>query len=110
MHSAEEASFWVREHGPAALRILPLARRAEGDQPVQIAVHLEAHIEVDAAGDGFEGSDRGEPHVQGVAGTQQHRLTWARLARRAGGPRPQDPRSPPPAQGPRLDVTVNPAA
>jgi hypothetical protein len=87
-----------------------LARRAEGDQPVEIAGNVEAYIEVGAAGDGFERADRGEPHVQGVAGTEQHRLTWALLARRAGGPRPQDPRSPPPAQGPRLDVTVNPAA
>jgi hypothetical protein len=57
-----------------------LARRAEGDQPVQIAGHVEAHVEVDAARDRFEPADRGEPHVQGVAGTQQYRLIRAERA------------------------------
>lgn len=41
-----------------------------GDQPVQIA----GHVEVDAAGEGFERADRGAAHMQAVMGTQQHRL------------------------------------
>ncbi len=51
--SAKEVSLGVREYSPAALRILPLARRAKGDQPVQIAGCVEAYIEMDAPGDGL---------------------------------------------------------